>query len=130
MHPIGLILRTGAAVFGGSAVPLLLAPGFFAELLGLIPSPELNWSLRMTSITVLALAGNMFVNAAQSDVTRVRQAGTVMLVSAAGLGIVTLLLPGGLNWFGWLYATLGFGFSAAYAIALWRDRRTTPSPRQ
>ena len=124
MHPISIILRTGAAVFGGSAVPLLLAPGFFAELLGLVSSPELDWSLRMTGVTVLALAGNMFVNATHAEAARARQAGLVMLVSAAGLGVVTLLLPGGLNWFGWLYAALGFGFSAAYAVALFRTRTT------
>lgn len=125
MTPIRYILRTGSGVFGGSAIPLLIAPGFFAELLGMSPTPELSWSLQMTGITVLALAGNMFVNSLHDNPMHVRRAAIVMLVSAAGMGAITLLLPGGLTWFGWLYVALGFGFSAAYAAALITSRATT-----
>lgn len=124
MHAIRLILRTGATVFGGSAVPLLFAPGFFADLLGLEATPGVAWSLRMTGITVLALAGNMAINSLQENPRQVQRAGIVMLIAAAGMGVITLTLPGGLTWFGWLYVALGFGFSAAYAVALLRARVT------
>jgi hypothetical protein len=42
----------------------------------------------------------------------------VMLISAFGLGVLTLFIPTGVNWFVILYALIGFGFSAAYALLL------------
>jgi hypothetical protein len=41
-----------------------------------------------------------------------------MLLSAFGLGVITLLIPVALNWFTVFYAAVGFGFSSAYAWAL------------
>lgn len=41
-----------------------------------------------------------------------------MLISAFGLGVVTLFIPTGVNWFVILYALIGFGFSAGYAVLL------------
>jgi len=40
------------------------------------------------------------------------------MVSAAGLGVLTLLIPAPLGWFTLLYAAVGFSFSAAYIWAL------------
>ena len=127
MTSVRYILRAGSAIFGGSAIPLLVTPEYFAELLGLEPTDALAWSLRMTGITVVALAGNMFLNSLHSSTMLVRRAGMVMLISAAGMGVITLLIPGELTWFGWLYVALGFGFSAAYALALTIVRGRTSS---
>jgi len=42
------------------------------------------------------------------------------MLGAFGLGVATLLIPSGVNWFVILYALIGFGFSAAYGIFLTR----------
>jgi uncharacterized membrane protein YqjE len=43
----------------------------------------------------------------------------VMAISAAGLGVLTLLIPvEALTWFDYAYAAVGFGFSLAYIIGL------------
>jgi hypothetical protein len=43
-----------------------------------------------------------------------------MQIAAFGLGLITLLIPSGWNWFVILYALVGFGFSLAYTIFLLR----------
>jgi hypothetical protein len=72
----------------------------------------------MIGITLVALAGNMFSVARKGSDSSVLLSGKVMLFSAGGLGVVTLLIPAQLGWFTILYAAVGFGFSAAYAWAL------------
>ncbi len=43
----------------------------------------------------------------------------VMAVSAAALGVLTLMIPvTTLTWFDYSYAAVGFGFSLAYLIGL------------
>ncbi len=44
--------------------------------------------------------------------------GIVMAISATSLGLLTLLIPVSLSWFAILYAIVGFGFGAAYFVAL------------
>jgi len=45
----------------------------------------------------------------------------VMALAAAGLGVLTLLIPvETLTWFDYAYAAVGFGFSVAYLIGLFR----------
>jgi O-antigen/teichoic acid export membrane protein len=115
---IRVVLKTGSTVFGISAVVLILVPELFNQLLGLPASAELDWAMRMIGITLVALAGNMFSVAHKGSDESVVFSGKVMLVSAAGLGVLTLLIPAPLGWFTYLYAAVGFGFSAAYAWAL------------
>ena len=112
------VLRAGSLVFGLSAIALVAAPTLFNQLLGLASSAELEWSMRMTGVTLVALAGNMFSHASRGSDASVLLTGKVMAVSAFGLGVLTLLIPAAFTWFSILYAVIGFGFSAAYVIAL------------
>ena len=114
------VLRTGSIVFGLSALFLLVLPSLFLDLLGLTDSAELVWAMRMIGITLLALAGNMWNNAGQSNDDRVGNVAKVMCVSATALGVLTLLIPGEITWFSYLYAAVGFGFGLAYLINLVR----------
>ena len=112
------VLTTGSIVFGASALFLLALPALFLQLLALDTSDALQWSMRMIGITLVALAGNMFTNAYRGSAGSVRMAGRVMQLSAGALGVLTLLIPAPITWFTVLYAIVGFGFSAAYTIAL------------
>lgn len=114
---VRLVLRAGALVFGLSSVALLLVPGYFNELLGLANLAELEWSMRMTAITLIALSGNMYAHAARGTDQSVRIVGRVMMLSAFALGVLTLLQPASLTWFSIAYALVGFGFSTAYLWA-------------
>lgn len=120
IHSIRAVLRTGAIVFGASALALIAAPGIFNQLLSLESTPELEWAMRMIGITLVALSGNMYSVASFGTEKAVTFSGRLMLVSAAGLGLLTLLIPTNHNWFTISYALVGFGFSAAYAVALSR----------
>ena len=119
INRLRLVLRTGALVFGASALVLLVFPAFFNELLGFTFSADLDWAMRMIGITLVALAGNMYSVASRGNEKSVLFSGRVMLVSAFALGVLTLLIPTDLNWFTISYSIIGFGFSAAYAIAMW-----------
>lgn len=114
------VLRAGSIVFGLSALFLLVLPAFFLDLLGLSDSAEMVWAMRMIGITLVALAGNMWNNAAQSSEERVANVAKVMCVSATALGVLTLLNPVGITWFSYLYAAVGFGFGIAYLVNLVR----------
>jgi hypothetical protein len=116
-----IVLRAGAAVFGLSALALVIAPTLFNELLGLVSTPELEWSMRMTGITLVALAGNMFSHSTRGTDASVLLTAKVMAVSAFALGVLTLLIPAAFTWFTIAYAIVGFGFSAAYTILLTRN---------
>ena len=111
-------LRAGSFVFGISALFLLVLPNLFLELLGLDKSDSLVWSMRMIGITVFALAGNMWNNAGQSSDARVENVAKLMCLSAALLGILTLMIPVKLTWFSYVYAAIGFGFAISYGINL------------
>lgn len=113
-----LTLQAGSLVFGLSALFLIALPGLFLTLLALEDSAPLRWSMRMIGITVFALAGNMWNNAKQQDDVRVIYVARVMCISAALLGLLTLLIPVELTWFGYLYAAIGFGFSISYLLNL------------
>ena len=112
------VLRLGALVFGVSAIALLFAPRLFLNLLGIGGSPELEWSMQMIAVTLVALTGNMFVVSMSASDNGVLWAARVMQLSAFGLGVLTLFVPTGVNWFVILYALFGFGFSAAYTLLL------------
>lgn len=113
-----LVLLLGGITFGLSALALLLVPRLFTDLLGLTGSSDLDWSMRMIAITLIALNGNMLVNSILGTDKAVLWASRVMQFSALGLGVVTLYIPTQMNWFVILYALIGFGFSAAYTTYL------------
>ena len=116
------ILKAGSTVFGLSALFLLVRPRTFLDLLQLDTSDGMVWSMRMIGITLIALAGNMWNNAQQRNDQRVASVAKIMCISAAGLGVLTLMIPAPLAWFTYLYAAIGFGFSIAYLVALIRKR--------
>ena len=123
MFGIRTTLRLGATVFGVSAFLLLALPGPFLELLALDSSSNtLQWSMRMIGVTLVALAGNMWMNAQQRDQVAIRQVGRVMAVCATGLGVLTLLIPVELTWFTYVYAGIGFAFGINYIVCLLRQR--------
>ena len=111
-------LQAGSIVFGFSALFLLILPSLFLKLLGLDQSEPLQWSMRMIGITLIALAGNMWNNSKQSDNANVANVAKIMCVSAAALGVLTLMIPAELNWFDYLYAAVGFGFSVSYYVVI------------
>ncbi len=115
------VLKAGSIVFGASALFLLVLPDLFLDLLGLSQSDEMAWAMRMIGITLVALAGNMWNNAGQSSDVRVGNVAKVMCVSATALGVLTLLIPGEITWFSYLYAAVGFGFALAYLVNLVRN---------
>jgi len=113
-------LQAGSIVFGASGLFLLVLPVEFLKLLGLSQSDEMAWSMRMIGITVAALAGNMWQHVQCADKKSLRFVGRVMCVSAAVLGVLTLMIPAELTWFTYLYAAIGFGFSISYGYNLVR----------
>ena len=115
------VLLTGSTVFGLSALLLIISPSLFNELLGLSSTPELDWAMRMIGLTLVALAGNMMSVSLRGKDTAVIFSARVMAVSAAGLGVLTLLIPvETLTWFDYAYAAVCFGFSVAYIVGLIR----------
>jgi O-antigen/teichoic acid export membrane protein len=115
------VLFTGATVFGFSALLLLISPSLFNELLGISSTPELDWAMRMIGLTLVALAGNMLSVSLKGKDSTVLFSARVMTISAAGLGVLTLLIPvETLTWFDYAYAAVGFGFSFAYLVGLFR----------
>jgi hypothetical protein len=114
------VLFAGGTTFGLSALWLLVAPEFFAQLLALSPTEELSWALRMIAITLVALTGNMLVTSKFGTESGVLWASRVMLMSAFLLGVLTLLIPANITWFTILYAAVGFGFSTAYGFFLFK----------
>ena len=113
-------LKAGSVVFGASALFLLILPKSFLDLLGLEGGDVLVWSMRMISITLVALAGNMWNNAQNSSDHGVGMVAKVMCVSATGLGVLTLMIPEEITWFTYLYAAVGFGFGLTYLINIVR----------
>ena len=113
-------LKAGSVVFGASALFLLILPKSFLDLLGLEGGDVLVWSMRMIAITLVALAGNMWNNAQNSSDHGVGMVAKVMCVSATGLGVLTLMIPGQITWFSYLYAAVGFGFGLTYLINILR----------
>ena len=113
-------LRAGSLVFGASALFLLVLPNIFLDLLGLADSDVLVWSMRMIAITLVALAGNMWNNSRNSSDRGVGNVAKVICVSATGLGVLTLLIPGEITWFSYLYAAVGFGFGLSYLLNILR----------
>jgi len=116
-----IVLLKGSTVFGLSALLLIISPSLFNELLGISSTPELDWAMRMIGLTLVALAGNLMSVSLRGKDAAVIFSARVMAVSAAGLGVLTLLIPiETLTWFDYAYAAVGFGFSVAYIVGLIR----------
>ena len=123
MFGIRKTLRFGASVFGLSALLLLFMPKLFLDLLNMDSKNEsLVWSMQMIGITLVALAGNMWVNSKNSDPSSVKKVGLVMAVCATALGALTLLIPVSVGWFAIAYAVIGFAFGANYLACLLRAK--------
>ena len=114
------VLRLGALVFAISSAILITLPRIFTDLLALPGAANLDWAMQMTGVTIFTLAGLMFVSAQSGTDNTVLWVARVMMVGAFGLGVMTLLIPTGVNWFVILYALIGFGFFAAYLVFLFR----------
>jgi len=113
-------LKAGSMVFGASALLLLVAPTLFLDLLGLDSNEPMVWSMRMIAITLVALAGNMWNNSKNSSEYGVGNVAKVMCVSTTGLGVLTLMIPGEITWFSYIYAAIGFSFGLSYLINILR----------
>lgn len=123
MFGIRKTLQLGALVFGASALLLLFLPEFFLQLLMLDASSlALVWAMRMIGITLVALAGNMWLNSKHKDDDSVRQVGIVMAIAANGLGTLTLFIPASMGWFTYAYAAVGFLFGINYVVCLLREK--------
>jgi hypothetical protein len=123
MFGIRKTLQLGASVFVLSALLLLALPELFLALLLLdSSSAALVWSMRMIGVTLVALAGNMWMNSKSSSDSQVKKVGLVMAIAATGLGVLTLLIPATYGWFTICYAAIGFAFGANYTLCLIRKK--------
>ena len=120
-HGVKQTLKAGSAVFGASAVFLLIAPKLFLDLLNLESNDQMVWSMRMIAITLIALAGNMWQNSKlNNSAAGLRYVALVMIFSAASLGVLTLLIPAKITIFTAVYAAIGFLFAISYLVNLTR----------
>ena len=120
-HGVKQTLKAGSAVFGASAIFLLIAPRLFLDLLDLESNDQMVWSMRMIAITLIALAGNMWQNSnLNNSALGLRFVARLMLFSATSLGVLTLLIPAKITIFTGVYAAIGFLFAISYLINLTR----------
>ena len=120
-HGVKQTLKAGSAVFGASAIFLLIATELFLDLLNLEGNDQMVWSMRMIAITLIALAGNMWQNTKlNNNAAGLRYVALVMLFSATSLGLVTLLIPAKITIFTGVYAVIGFLFAISYLVNLTR----------
>ena len=118
-HGVKQTLKLGSAVFGASALFLLIAPKLFLDLLDLESNDQMVWSMRMIAITLFALAGNMWQNSKlTNNAAGLKFVGRVMFLAAASLGFLTIFIPATLTPFAIGYAVIGFGFAISYLINL------------
>ena len=118
-HGIKQTLKAGSAVFGASAIFLIVTPKLFLDLLDLESNDQMVWSMRMIGIILFALAGNMWQNSKMTNnAAGLKYVGIVMVLAAAGLGFLTIFIPATLNPFTIGYAAIGFSFALVYLINL------------
>ena len=108
----------GTITLGLSAIALIGFPRLFTDLLGLTGTSDVDWSMQMIGVTLVALCLNMAVHALKGSDQAVIWVARVMQLSAFSLGVTTLFIPSGINWFVISYALVGFGFSASYMVYL------------
>ena len=120
---IRVVLAVGASFFVVAGLLLFALPESFTSWIGLEPSAEVAWAMRMLGVTLLTLAGLMWLVRRAKD-HPVLGAGAVMMVASALLTGLTLTLPG--DWTPLRWALLGAGavFALAYLALLVASRRT------
>ena len=111
------LLALGSLVFALSAVALLVMPSAFATLLGLTPTSDLDWALRMMGAVLVALAGQMWLVRHTPDPST-RGAAAVMVLGGGLMTIMTVWLPGEWSTLRWAYLGFGLGFCLLYLILL------------
>ena len=118
-HGVKQTLKAGGAVFGASALFLLIAPELFLDLLDLESNNQMVWSMRMIAVTLFALAGNMWQNSKlNNNAAALKFVARVMFIAAASLGFLTIFIPSTLTPFAIGYAIIGFGFAISYLVNL------------
>jgi hypothetical protein len=117
MRTIRGLLALGSLVFALSAVALLILPSAFATLLGLTPTSELDWALRMMGAVLVALAGQMWLVRHTPDPST-RGAAAVMVIGGGLMTIMTVWLPGEWSTLRWAYLGFGLGFCLLYLTLL------------
>ena len=118
-HGVKQTLKAGSAVFGASALFLLIAPEQFIDLLDLESTDQMVWAMRMIAITLFALAGNMWQNSRiNNNAAGLKFVARVMFLAAAGLGFLTIFIPSTLTPFTIGYAIICFGFAISYLVNL------------
>ena len=119
---IRLVLSVGSAFFLVAGALLFLLPDSFSTWIGLVSSDEVAWAMRMLGVTLLALAGLMWLVRRAKD-HPVLGAGAVMMVASALRTALTVTLPG--EWTPLRWALLGAGavFALAYLALLMASRR-------
>jgi len=124
---IRAVLAAGSLVFAVSSLALLVAPGWFADALGLRPSVEAEWALRMVGAVLVALAGQMWL-VRRADRPGIRGAAAVMIVGGGLMTLLTVFLPADQDWtlVRWLYLLFGSSFIIAYSGLLYWGLRDTP----
>ena len=109
MWTIRGLLALGSLVFALSAVALLVMPSAFATLLGLTPTSDLDWALRMMGAVLVALAGQMWLVRHTPDPST-RGAAAVMVLGGGLMTIMTVWLPGEWSTLRWAYLGFGLGW--------------------
>ena len=118
-HGVKQTLKAGSAVFGASALFLLIAPEQFIDLLDLESTDQMVWAMRMIAITLFALAGNMWQNSRiNNNAAGLKFVARVMFLAATGLGFLAIFIPSTLTPFTIGYAIIGFGFAISYLVNL------------
>jgi len=120
------VLAAGSLVFLVSAMCLLIAPDAFADWIGLATDQAVSWSLRMTGVCLIGLAGLMWL-VRRADDAGIRGAAAVMIIASGGMSILTATLPGAWTPVRWAYLAVGAGFCLTYVVllltAVLQDRR-------
>lgn len=111
------LLALGSLVFALSALALLILPSTFATLLGLTPTSELDWALRMMGAVLVALAGQMWLVRHTPDPST-RGAAAVMVLGGGLMTVMTIWLPGEWSSLRWAYLGFGLGFCLLYLTLL------------
>ena len=111
------VMLAGGSVFIASAIALIARPDLFGEFIGIV-GEEAFWSLRMTGIVLIPLGYLMIVVRSVASDSVVKSYAILMSLISLGLGIVTLLAPGGPNIGRIIYAIVGFLFSTLYVVAI------------
>jgi hypothetical protein len=117
MRTIRGLLALGSLVFALSALALLIFPSTFATLLGLTPTSELDWALRMMGAVLVALAGQMWLVRHTPDPST-RGAAAVMVLGGGLMTVMTIWLPGEWSSLRWAYLGFGLGFCLLYLTLL------------